>query len=267
MIVQDATIGGYIPGDSILHRLDPRTKLLWLPVLLVSTFLGSGPGGAAISASAAIVIAWMSCVGRPVWLWALRRFMWMLAITAGVNLFFSRPGTPIEILQISLPLTVEGFTASLILVVQLCAAIVFAMALTFTTSAGDLARALERLANPLKRFRVPVEEYGMVLLMALRFVPMLQQELRTTIEAQKSRGIEFGEGSIPSRAGNLTAVLVPALLGALRRADLVAVAMAARGYRPGFQRSQYRPFRFTAYDTAAFAWLAIFLLFRLFVLR
>ena len=124
----------------------------------------------------------------------------MLLIAAGINMLFNSDGQPMMIGQWELPITEQGVHTSLTLSFQLLLAIILSMVLTFTTTPRDLTRGLERLARPLKRVRVPVEEAAVILLLAMRFVPLLQQELRTTVEAQKSRGVEFGQGGVVARS-------------------------------------------------------------------
>ena len=189
----------------------------------------------------------------------------VLIIVAGMNVAFTRAGKPVIVGQWTLPITQQGLQTGLMFAGQIMQAIILSMALTFTTMPQDLAKSFERVARPLKRFHVPVGEIGIVLLLAMRFVPLLQLELRTTIDAQKSRGVEFGHGGIISRCRDLIAVLVPALTGTLRRGDLLAVAMTARGFRPGLPRSEYRPLRFTGPDYGAFLFLTVFSLCRLFI--
>jgi len=267
MSFDDITIGGFLPGDSILHRMDPRTKLVGLVVLMPLFFIGSSGYGCALSAIAAIGLAAMTRLGWRVWVWGLRRFVLMLGIVGGLNLLFTDSGSSLVVLGIRLPVTFHGLTTSLILVVQLAGAIVLSMVLTFTTTPADLTRGLQRLATPLKRFNVHVDEYAMVALMAMRFVPMLQQELRTTVEAQKARGVEFGDGSLLSRARNLVAVLSPSFMGALRRADLLASTMYLRGFRPGEPRSCFRTMSLSGLDYAAAGLVALFVLVRLTLFR
>jgi len=263
MPLNDITIGGFLPGNSILHRLDPRTKLVGLVVLMPLFFIGSSGRGCVLSAAASICLAALTRLGWTVWAWGLKRFVLMFALVGGLNLFFTGSGPSLEILGIRLPFTFQGFITSLILVVQLAGAIVISMVLTFTTTAADLTRGLQRLASPLKRLNVHVDEYAMVALMAMRFVPMLQQEVRTTIEAQKARGVEFGDGALYSRARNLVAVLSPSFMGALQRADLLATTMYSRGFRPGEPRSCFHPMNFSVIDYAAAAIVALFVLLRL----
>jgi energy-coupling factor transport system permease protein len=266
-LIQDVSIGGYIPGESVLHRLDPRTKLVGLVVLLIGVFATRTGVGLLITCCVVLTLSFLCRIGWRVWWWGLVRFSWMLLIAAGINMFFNSTGQPLLISQWELPITEQGVQASLTLTLQLLAAIVLSMILTFTTSPRDLTRGSERLARPLKRLHVPVEEAAVILLLAMRFVPLLQQELRTTIEAQKSRGVEFGQGGVVAISKDLVAVLVPALMGTLRRGDLLAVAMTARGFRPGKPRSEYKPLHFAAPDYWAFIFLAVFSLCCLFIFR
>jgi energy-coupling factor transport system permease protein len=267
IMIQDVSIGGYVPGVSMLHQLDPRTKLVGLIVLLMGVFATRTDAGLLITCCMVLALIFLCSVGWRVWWWGLLRFAWMLLIAAGVNMIFNSGGQPIMIRQWELPITEEGVYTGLTLSLQLLMAITLSMVLTFTTTPRDLTRGSERLARPLKRLRVPVEEAGVVLLLAMRFVPLLQQELRATVEAQKSRGVEFGQGGVVARSKNLVAVLVPALMGTLRRSDLLAVAMTARGFQPGKPRSEYKPLHFEVPDYGAFIFLAVFSLCCLFIFR
>jgi energy-coupling factor transport system permease protein len=258
-LLSDISIGGYVPVNSVLHRLDPRTKLLAVAFLLGGIFFSRSTLGAGLTLALVLLVPVLSGAGIRIWLWGLGRFKWMLAIALLVNAFFHKSGTLVYLSGWELPLTSEALKSCLVLGVQLLAAIVLSMALTFTTSPSELTKGCERLASPLKRFGIPVQDLAVVVLLAMRFVPLLQQELRNTVEAQKARGVEFGAGSLSSRATNLVSVLVPALLGTLRRSDLLAVAMAARSFRPGAARSEHQPLEFSRRDAVAAAATGTFL--------
>jgi energy-coupling factor transport system permease protein len=249
-MVHDIFIGGYIPGDSILHRLDPRTKLAGMVILLGTVFLAPNAWNPAIAGVATATIAALTGAGARIWGWSLKRFMWLLAFSAAANILFVREGTLITAGPLALPFTELGIKKGLLLTLQLGAAIAISMSLTFTTSPIQITKACRAMARPLRRF-LPVEEIGLVLLLAMRFVPLLQEELRAIVDAQKSRGVEFGRGGPAVRATNLAAVLVPALSSALRRADILAAAMTARGYEPGKPRSEYEPLAFRSIDATA----------------
>jgi len=251
----DIAVGGYLPGDSVLHRLDPRIKLLGLIVMLVLVFLPGSTEGLIVTALGTVTVLVLSGAGWRVWASELVRFKWMLVIAASLNLFFGQGGEPLRVAGWELPITLDGVRSATIICLQLLQAIIFSMTLTFTTTPTELTRGFERLAYPLKYFKVPVAELGLVMLLAMRFVPLLQQELRNIVDAQKARGVDFSQGPLLDRAGALRAILIPALTGTIKRADLLAVAMSARGFRPGEPRSEYRPLEFRRIDLFAVTFL------------
>jgi energy-coupling factor transport system permease protein len=258
----DITIGGYIPIDSMVHRLDPRTKLAGLVGILVAIFLFPTPSAVTTVSIFVTALAYLTQVGALVWIRACLRFSMMLGIVLGVNVFLRSQGRPIAIGEWDLPITWEGLEAGIIFTVQIILAIVASLVLTFSTSPIELSRGLERLARPLNYLKVPVGDLAMIAMLAIRFVPLLQQELHTTIDAQKSRGVDFGTGKLTTRAANLVALMAPVLTGCLRRADLLATAMTARGFKPGAPRSEYRSLRFCSADWYALGGLVLFLVFR-----
>ncbi len=161
-MIQDVSIGGYIPGDSLLHRLDPRTKLAGLIGLLIGVFVSRTGMGLFINCCLVLTLIFLCGIGWRVWWWGLLRFSWMLLIAAVVNIVFNTDGQSVVFRQWELPITEQGVQAGFTLFLQLLQAIILSMALTFTTTPRDLTRGSERLARPLKRLRVPVEEAGVV---------------------------------------------------------------------------------------------------------
>lgn len=247
----DIAIGSYLPGTSVLHRLDPRVKLCGTVLLITGVFWCRSAAGVSTATLTVICIVGLSGIGWPVWAGALSRFKWMLVAVAGFNLLFQSGDSEIVVAGRALPLSYEGLQNCFIMTLQLMDAVILSMALTFTTTPVDVARGMQRLASPLQRLHVPVDELGVVLLLAIRFIPLLQRELSNTLEAQKARGIEFGQHGLVSRAGEFVAVLMPALLGTVRRSESLASAMSARGFRPGGTRTEFRPLEFKGIDWTA----------------
>lgn len=264
---QRIAIGGYIPGNSLLHRLDPRTKLVGFLVALTTVFLSAKLPGVVFTAIGIVGLGVVCRAGWRIWFQGLSRFVLMLGIVGSINLFFHAWGPPVIIGGWELPFTYDGVNSSILLTLQLAEAIALSMVLTFTTTPMELTKACRRLAMPLKRVGLPVEELEIVFLLAMRFVPLLQGEIRVTVEAQRARGVDFGHGGLISRSRNLVALLVPALTATLRRADLAAAAMTARGFKPGQTRSEYSPLMFSRLDYAACIILALFVSFRMLVFR
>jgi energy-coupling factor transport system permease protein len=258
-MIPDIFIGSYIPGESLLHRLDPRTKLSAIIVLLTTLFCVRNPVNQCIALVLTVTLAILTGAGFRIWLWCLRRFLWMMIFAAVANILFVREGTVITAGSFSLPFTDEGIRRGLLFALQLAQAVVLSMCLTFTTSPIQITRACRKLAAPFQRY-LSVEQTGLVLLMAMRFVPLLQEELRSIVDAQKSRGVEFDRGSLAIRAANLTAVLLPALSSTLRRADILANAMTARGFDPEKPRSEYEPLEFCNLDKKAAAFIVFYVI-------
>jgi len=249
--LNDLTLGGYIPGDSLLHRLDPRAKFLCFFLLMITAF-GTSHGAPVLPClCASISLSWAAHIGFRVWYWVLKRFAWLLGLAGGLNLFLKDGREIMCPLGIVLPFTLDGLLYALFFATQLAVGIAFSIILTSTTKPEDIVRALARLARPLKSLKLPVEEGLQAMLMALRFAPMLQEELRSILEAQRARGVNFKMGGLRVRAKTLSSIVGPALIGTLRRGDQLAVAMAARGFRPGQNRSEFRPLVFSGKDLVA----------------
>jgi len=251
----------------MFHRLDPRTKLAGLFLLLVTIFVHPDKLGVTATGAVVLACAALTGVGWRLWFGVGLRFAWMLGITAAANLLFVRGGSAVIVGGWELPFTSRGLETASLFTAQVAEAVAVSMILTFTTTPAELTRGAERLARPLKRLGVPVDQFGLIGLLALRFLPVLQQEVQATVEAQKSRGVDFASGNLATRTANLVAVLMPALSGALRRADLLASAMTARGFQPGKDRTEFRPLKFSVADYVAAAMVASFFCGRLLVLR
>jgi energy-coupling factor transport system permease protein len=248
MPVQDLSIGGYIPGNSMFHRMDPRSKIICTGFLLPSVFLFSSAAGLLVVSLFVMLSALLTRVGLLIWLSGLKKFSWMLAITFMLNLLFFDSQQTIFPGKAENHLIPPGVLPAAVFTLKILLAITLSMCLTFTTESSEMAMGIVWLLKPLKILSLPVETYGTVLLLAMRFVPVLQQEIRITIDAQKSRGVEFGYGNISERCLQLKAVLAPAIIGAIRRADLLATAMEARGFNIGAARTSYREWNYSSSD-------------------
>jgi energy-coupling factor transport system permease protein len=246
--LQDITLGQYMPAHSFLHRLDPRTKFISLLLLMIITFL--------IKAFLALVslgvIFFLALIlsGLP---WAyvfrgVRSFLWLFLFTAAVHLFFtpgpSLPFFPLGFVDVTWPGLEKGvFVAS-----QLLLAILFSSLMTLTTSPMRLAHGLEKLITPLKRFHVPVEDFSMMTLLAIKFIPILFSETNRIIRAQSARGVDFESGNFFRRAKNIVPILTPLFHSVFKRADELAIALMARGYVSGAKRTHLHELKMTHRD-------------------
>ncbi len=261
-LLQDITLGNYIPGDSPLHRLDARLKMAASLVLMGAGFALVSPGSVLLHTLAVLALARLS--GIPLWafLRGLRVFLWLFLFTAVLHLLF----TPGEALLRLGPLAVtrEGLAGGGLTAWRLLAAIALSALLTHTTTPLEITRALEWFAEPfsplLRRIGLPVQDLSLMMMMALRFIPILAEEAQRVFLAQKARGADLAHGSLPSRARSLLALLLPLFAGVFRRADDLALALESRGFVPGRRRTSLHAFAWGGRESAglllSLLWLA-----------
>ena len=249
-MLKNVTLGQYFPGDTPVHRLDPRTKLLWLAGYIVSLFLAAGWAGYALMAA---VLAGVSALARirPRTLFSgLKPLLFILLFTGLLNLFYGT-GEPLVKLWV-FQITADGIRRAVEMVLRVILLVCGSFLLTYTTSPLQLTDGLERLLSPLKKLHVPVGELAMMMNIALRFIPTLIEETDRILSAQKARGARFDTGSLTQRARALIPLLVPLFVGAFRRADELATAMECRCYNPGAPRTRMKVLRMAPRD-----WLAL----------
>ncbi len=248
-MLSNITIGQYFPGNSALHRLDPRVKIVLLLFFLIEVFVFSSAPAYGILTAVTAVMIWISGVPMIMMLRSLKPLWWIILFTFIIHLF-SNPGTPIAKVWI-FTMTWEGVRQGCFISLRLVLLILMSTLLTFTTSPLKLTDALESLLSPFRRFGLPAHELAMMMTIALRFVPTLIEETDKIMKAQQSRGADFTTGSIVSRLKNMVPVLVPLFLSAFRRADELAMAMEARCYRGGIGRTQMKALKVTGIDYVA----------------
>ena len=249
MALKDITLGQYFPGNTIIHRLDPRTKLLFTVLYIVALF--SAKGGVAYAVLFAVLCASIavSRIHPRNILRGMKPILFIIVLTAVLNIFYT-PGDPIWQWKF-LKITVEGLWAAFFMVLRISFLITCTFLLTYTTSPIMLTDGLERLLGPLKKLRVPVHELSMMMSIALRFIPTLIEETDKIMSAQKARGADFDTGNLFQKAKALVPLLVPLFISAFRRADELAVAMECRCYHGGEGRTRLRQLRFQGSDIAA----------------
>jgi len=257
-MLKDITLGQYFPGNSVVHRLDPRTKLLALIVYIVALF------SAANWLSYGIMFAFLaSCIAIsqiPVKsiVRGMKPLVMILVFTGVLNLFFTA-GETVLVQFWRITITLEGVARAVFMVVRILMLISATFLLTYTTSPISLTDGLESLLSPLKKIRVPVHELSMMMCIALRFIPTLIEETDKIISAQKARGADFENGKLMDRVRALIPILVPLFISAFRRADELATAMECRCYQGGEGRTKMKLLRFRRFDYVAFLVLAILL--------
>ena len=254
-MLSDITIGQYFPGSSILHRLDPRTKVVLLFFYLVLIFLCKSAISYAIVTVLTVTLMLLSKVPMRMMLRSLKPLWWIILFTFVIHVF-STPGE--ELCKLAfLSVTWEGIVEGFYICLRLVLLILLSSLLTFTTSPLKLTDAMEALLAPGKRIGIPAHELAMMMTIALRFIPILIEETDKIMKAQMARGADFESGNLIQKAKSMVPLLVPLFVSAFRRATDLAMAMEARCYRGGEGRTQMKALRVTSIDYVAWGFSAV----------
>ena len=256
--LQDITLGHYLPGDSLLHRLDPRTKFLSLLLLMTATFLIRS-----LPALVFLSFFFLIALGLSQLPWGyvfrgVRSFLGLFLFTALVHLFFT-PGPSLPFFPIGfIDITWTGIGKGAFVAAQLLLAILISSLLTLTTAPLRLAHGLEKMISPLKRLRIPAEDFSMMTMVAIKFIPILLEETNRIIKAQSARGVDFESGNFFRRARNLVPILTPLFHSVFKRADDLALAMLARGFVSGRPRTHMHELKMAPRDYLSLAAVLLF---------
>ena len=251
-MLKDITLGQYFPGNSPIHRLDPRTKLILLVVYIVALFVAKSWISYGVLLVVLLGVIRISTIPPKSILRGMKPLVMILLFTGVLNLFFTREGRVLVNLGDFIVITAGGLTRAVFMMARILMLITGTFLLTYTTSPISLTDGLEALLNPLKKLHVPVHELSMMMCIALRFIPTLIEETDKIMSAQKARGADFENGSLMERAKALIPILVPLFIGAFRRADELATAMECRCYQGGEGRTKMKLLRYRRNDMAAF---------------
>ncbi len=250
-MLKDITLGQYFPGNSPIHRLDPRTKLIGLVVYIVALFMAKSWISYAVMLSFLLITIKISTIPAKSILRGMKPLVMILVFTGILNLFFTPEGKVLVNFWI-ITITSGGLRRAIFMMARILMLITGTFLLTYTTSPISLTDGLESLLNPLKKLHVPVHELSMMMCIALRFIPTLIEETDKIMSAQKARGADFENGSLMERARALIPILVPLFIGAFRRADELATAMECRCYQGGEGRTKMKLLRYHRIDITAF---------------
>ena len=254
-MLNNIMIGQYFPGDSFLHRMDARVKILLLLILLIEVFAFTSAPVYLVMTVLTFLMIMISKVPMRMVLRSLKPLWWIILFTFVLHLF-SHPGR--ELYRIGqFVITQEGVEQGALISVRLMLLIILSTLLTFTTSPLKLTDALESLLLLFKRLGLPAHELALMMTIALRFIPTLISETDKIMKAQQSRGADFVTGSILSRLKNMVPILVPLFLSAFRRADDSALAMEARCYRGGEGRTRMKEMKLGRLDYVAIGIFAV----------
>ena len=248
-MLKDVTLGQYFPGDTVVHLLDPRTKLILVVVYIVALFCAKSYISYAVMALFLIVCMCLSRIRPGVIVKGLKPLLFIIVLTGLLNMFYT-PGRELVHFWI-FTITYEGIRNAVFMIARIVMLIFGTFLLTYTTSPIALTDAMELLMSPLKKLKVPVHELSMMMCIALRFIPTLISETDKIISAQKARGADFESGNLIRRARALIPILVPLFISAFRRADEMAVAMESRCYQGGKGHTRMKQLRMQVRDYVA----------------
>ena len=250
-MLKDITLGQFFPGNSVIHKLDPRTKLVLLVIYIVALFVAvSWISYGVMLAFLAFSIA-ISHIPVKKIVRGLKPMVLILVFTGMLNVFLT-PGETVWLQVWSIVITKEGVVRAVFMVARIMMLVAGTFLLTYTTSPIALTDGLESLLGPLKKLRFPVHEISMMMCIALRFIPTLIEETDKIMSAQKARGADFESGSLVQRVKALIPILIPLFISAFRRADELATAMECRCYHGGEGRTKMKLLRYKRRDLGAY---------------
>ena len=257
-MVRDITIGQYYNTESVIHKLDPRVKVLFTLVYVISLFFSRNP----VSYLVAFVILLLYIVVSHVPFQFIGRGLKTLTIlilfTVVMNLFAVK-GTTVLFKWKWLCITKEGLSSAIYLGLRLIFMIIGSSMMTYTTTPNALTDGLEKMLSWMKKFHVPVHEFAMIMSLALRFVPILIEELNKIMKAQMARGVDFNEGNLFARIKKLMPIMIPLFVSAVRRSNELAMAMDARCYHGGDGRTKMKPLVYQRRDYIAYGVIFLYL--------
>lgn len=257
-MLRDITIGQYYPAESLIHKLDPRVKLMAALIYIISLFTFRGVAGFILVTVFLMGMIRLSKVPFSYMVKGLKAIVIIMVITCVFNLFLT-PGEEVLWHYGIFTITMEGLKNAVFMLVRLIYLIVGTSIMTLTTTPNQLTDGLEKALMPLSKIKIPVHAIAMMMSIALRFIPILIEETDIIMKAQMARGADFENGNLLKRARNMVPLLVPLFVSAFRRADDLAMAMEARCYVGGTGRTKMKPLRYEKRDYVTYLVLVLYL--------
>lgn len=255
-MMEKMIFGRYVPGDSIVHRMDARAKLLLVFLFVCIVFIANNAATYLILGIFTVIMLGLSRIPIRFLYAGLKPVIWLVIFTLILHLFLTKEGNLlfkfgfIEIYE-------DGVRQGIFISLRFFYLILMTSLLTLTTTPIEITDGLETLLDPLKKFKFPVHEMALMMSISLRFIPTLMQETDKIMKAQMARGVEFSSGPVKERIKAVVPLLIPLFVSSFKRAEELAVAMEARGYRGGEGRTKYRQLNWTSFDTLILMILAL----------
>ena len=257
-MLRDITLGQYYPADSVIHKLDPRTKLFATLLFIISVFSFDGIVGFIVMTAFLFGVIALSKVPLSFMLRGLKAIMILLVIAGLFNLFLT-PGQVLWSIW-KIHITREGLRNAVLMTIRMVYLIMGSSVMTLTTTPNQLTDGLEKALKPLQKINVPVHEIAMMMSIALRFIPILIEETDKIMKAQMARGADFESGNLLQKAKSMVPLLVPLFISAFRRATDLAMAMEARCYHGGEGRTKMKPLKYAKRDHVGYLVYVIYLM-------
>ncbi|MDD4370261.1 MAG: energy-coupling factor transporter transmembrane component T [Anaerostipes sp.] len=256
-MIRDITIGQYYKSDSMIHKLDPRVKLFGTLIYVITLFFYKSPITYAASLIFLGIVIALSTVPLSFILRGLKAVFVILLFSVVINMFFIPGEALVHIWKLTI--TKEGIMTAVYLGVRLVMLVLGTSLMTFTTTPNELTDGLEKSLGFLKKIKLPIHEMAMMMSIALRFIPILTEELGKIMKAQTARGVDFENGSMIHRIKNMVPIIVPLFVAAIRRANDLAMAMESRCYHGSEGRTKMKPLKYEKRDGMAYIFLIVFL--------
>ena len=256
-MIKDITLGQFFPGNSVIHKLDPRAKIILTIFMIAALFCVKTFVGFGIMLVFLAVITALSKISPSIVLKSIKPLVFVIVFTAFFNIFYGGGEVVFKNVSWLSWLTYTGLSNAAFMAIRIILLIISTSFMTYTTSPVMLTDAIERLVSPLKKLKVPVHEFAMMMTIALRFIPTLVDETEKIINAQKARGADFETGNLIRRAKALIPIMIPLIVSSFRRAEELADAMECRCYHGGEGRTRYKIYSLGIRDYIAFFVVAV----------
>ena len=254
--MNNIALGKYIPGNSFIHKLDPRSKIMIMIILMMTIFWNTGTLRFPVYfvlIGIIYVLLRISGIAVKTILKSLKPMMFMMVFLFFINAFVIQTGMPLFTIPfVNFTLYLDAVTQTIFIIIRLALMLAVTTILTTTTKPLDMTYGLEWYMTPLKVIHFPAHEIAMTISIALRFIPTILEETERIIKAQKSRGVDLEEGKLKEKIGAIISLLIPLLISSFQRSEELSDAMEARGYNPSAKRTRYRTLKFTKIDLISF---------------
>ncbi|WLR50993.1 energy-coupling factor transporter transmembrane protein EcfT [Bacillus tianshenii] len=255
-MMKNFIIGQYVPGESVIHQMDPRSKLSAIFLFVFVVFLANNTLTYGILGLFTIAVVLLSKIPFSFLIRGLKPILWIILFTVFLHLFMTKEGSVLVDLG-WLKIYEGGVEQGVFISLRLLFLIMVTTLLTLTTTPIEITDGMESLLSPFKRIGLPAHELALMMSISLRFIPTLMQETEKIMKAQTARGVDFSGGPLKERLKAIVPMLVPLFISAFRRAEDLALAMEARGYRGDAGRTKLRELSWGAKDSLAFIFLAV----------